>query len=269
MIADLLMRECNELLAESDHTLDAGSGSNSGSRSADGSNGPLFRALGEWHAICGEWEQARKRFEEVLQFQEPDDTRSSKDYYHDALALLELGDETGFVRRREAALDRFKGTANEVTAQYAVRTGLLRPTGDSTMAGLEPLVQLLDRAAARTGPTTDPRSASEDFMCLGLWEYRCGHYAQAVDRCRRSLDSVYVAIPTVQDEAILAMSLHQLGDDTMARAELDKARRLAQRGLNSGVDSWGWREWVFARLLLQEAEGMIPQAPSSEPQKTP
>ena len=98
-----------------------GPASNNGSRYTDESYYPLFRALGEWHAIRGEWEEARNRFEDVLQFQQPDDARSSGDYYHEALALLSLGDETGFVRLREAALNRFKGTTNEVTAQYAMK----------------------------------------------------------------------------------------------------------------------------------------------------
>ena len=269
MIADLLMGECNELLAESDRTLGSGSASNNGARYANGSYYPLFRALGEWHAIRGEWGKARNGFEDVMRFQQPDETRSSGDYYHEALALLKLGDETGFARLREASLSRFKGTTNEATAQYAVEIGLLLPTGDSTLASLEPLVELLSRAVAPTGSITDPPRAREDLMCLGLFEYRRGNYAKAVDRCRRSLDSVNLAVPAVQDEAILAMSLHKLGEDTTARAELDKARRLAQRGLNSGVDSWRWRDWVFARLLLQEADGLIAQAQLPEPNSAP
>jgi hypothetical protein len=63
------------------------------------------------------------------------------------------------------------------------------------------------------------------------------------------------------------MSSHQLGDDATARSELDRARSLAQSGLNWGFDKWNWGEWVFVRLLLQEAESMIPQAPLPEPQK--
>jgi len=59
---------------------------------------------------------------------------------------------------------------------------------------------------------------------------------------------------------VLAMSHHKLGDDATARSELEKARGLVQGGLNRGFDSWNWREWVFARLLLQEADAMIPPA---------
>jgi uncharacterized protein HemY len=241
--------------------------SDNGSSYTNESYCPLFRALGEWHAIRGEWEKARNRFEDVLRFQQSDDQRSSGDYYHEALALLSLGDETGFVRLREAALNRFKSTSNEVAARYAVKIGLLLPAGDSAMASLDPLVQLLGRAVASTDLKTNPGGAAWQLMCLGLFEYRRGNYAEAVDRCRRSLDSVNVAIPTVQNEAILAMSFHKLGDDAIARSELEKARNLVQHGLNQGMDSWLWRDWVFARLLLQEADSMIPQAPPPEAQK--
>jgi tetratricopeptide (TPR) repeat protein len=224
--------------------------------------------LGEWHALRGEWEKARNRFEDVLQFQQPEDTRSSGDYYHEALALLKLRDETSFASLREAALKRFKNTTNETTAQYAAEIGLLLPAGDSTMANLEPLVQLLARAAV-PGSITNSGMACWDLMCLGLFEYRRGNYGKVVELCRRSLESVNVAIPTVQDEAILAMSLHKLGDDATARAELDKAKRLAQRGLNRGVDSWRWRDWVFAHLLLQEADSLIAQSSLTEPSAAP
>ncbi len=62
MIADLLMHECDELMGQSDQTLDSMSKSANASKDTDAS---LYRALGEWHAIRGEWEQARKRFERV------------------------------------------------------------------------------------------------------------------------------------------------------------------------------------------------------------
>ena len=74
-------------------------------------------------------------------------------------------------------------------------------------------------------------------------------------------------MPAAEDRVIRAMSFHKLGDDASARSELDGARRLVQSGLNIGFDKWNWSWWVYFRLLLQEAEGLIPPAPLPEPQK--
>ena len=261
VMADLLRRECDEVMAQSDQSLEATSKSSTFSPET---LMILSRELGEWHAIRGEWEKARNCFEDVLQFQQPDDWRSSGDYYYEALALLKLGDETGFARLRDAALNRFKGTTNEETAQYVTKIVLLRPTSDTPATSLDPFVQVLSRSVASAGQikegTTTP--ISWDLMSLGLLEYRRGNYAKAVDWCRRSLDtSTYVALPTATDRLIRAMSFHKLGDDASARSELDGASSLVQNGLNIGFDRWNWREWVFARLLLQEADGLIPPAP--------
>jgi hypothetical protein len=63
------------------------------------------------------------------------------------------------------------------------------------------------------------------------------------------------------DRVILAMSFHKLGDATAAHLELGQAKSVVMGGMNRGFDKWHWNEWVFARLLLQEAEGLIPQPP--------
>lgn len=52
----------------------------------------------------------------------------------------------------------------------------------------------------------------------------------------------------------------------MARTELDEARGLVQTGLNYDFDKWHWRDWAFTRLLLDEANGLIPQPSSSADQ---
>ena len=106
------------------------------------------------------------------------------------------------------------------------------------------------------------------FALLGLFEYRRGNYAKALDWCQRSLVTcTYMAMPAATDRGHPSHVFSKLGDDASARSELDRAKSLVQSGLNMAYDTWNWREWVFARLLLQEADGLIPQAPPPEPQK--
>jgi serine/threonine protein kinase/tetratricopeptide (TPR) repeat protein len=270
IIADLLMHECDELIAQTDHSLDSMSKSNNASNHTDVQPYPLYRALGEWHAIRGEWEEARNRFEEVERLFPSGIGGEPIAYLHTALALQELGDEKNFASLRNQAISEFHSTTNAGSAEYVMKIALLRPASDVSAASLEPYVQVLQRALASAGPIQEGgyTPASWDAMLLGLLEYRRGNYAKAMDCCRHSLVAcTYVNMLAATDRVILAMSFHKLGEDAAARSELDKARALIQRGLDCGFDSWNWREWVYVRLLLQEADGLIPPAPPAEPHK--
>lgn len=265
VIADLLRRECDELISQSDLFMDSTSKSNAASNDTVQA---LCLSLGEWCAIRGDWEQARKRFEYILRFQQPDEIHGTRVCYEQALALAELGDESGFAQLRDTVLSRFKGTANEETAQNVMTIALLLPAGGTAIPGLEPYVDILERAIAKAGQRQQQFFDAPDLMLLGLLEYRRCNYVKAMELCRRSLELCpYVTIPTVLDRLVLAMSFHQLGDDAAARSELQRARSLAQSGLIWDFDKWHWREWVFVRLLLREAGRLISDTPLPEPPK--
>ena len=151
-----------------------------------------------------------------------------------------------------------------------MQAGLLRPLDSASAAALEPFAQFLERAVASAGPLKEGTfvPASWDLALLGLFEYRRGNYAKALDCCQRSLVTcTYMAMPAATDRVIRAMCFSKLGDDASARSELDGAKSLVQRGLNIGHDKWNWPAWVFVRLLLQEADGLIPPAPPPESPK--
>ncbi len=263
--AGLLMRECDAVIAQSEHMLDSRPESDVVSGDSVTS---LARALGQWHAIRGEWEKARKRFEQVRQA--ASDKGGSADHLCSGMAALKLGDETGFLRLRDEALHRFKDLTDEDAAKTVMKLSLLRPLGETTAGALEPFVQVLERTVASAGPIKKGTTTAVawDLMLLGLLEYRQSNYAQAMEWCRRSLDtSTFMPLPTVMDRVILAMSFHQFGDAAAARAELGRAKSPVLGGMNRDFDKWHWQDWVFARLLLQEGEVLIAQAPPAEPQK--
>ena len=124
------------------------------------------------------------------------------------------------------------------------------------------LCQALEHIGASAGRQEVNDASVDGSDVLGLLEYRGGNYAQAMEWCRRSLDtSTSMPLPTVMDRVILAMSFHKLGDAAAAHSELGQAKSVVMGGMNRGFDKWNWHEWVIARLLLQEAEGLIPQPP--------
>ena len=100
----------------------------------------LARALGEWHAIRGEWDKARQRFEQVRQA--ASDKRGPADHLCSGIAALKLGDETGFLRLRDEATQRFKDTTDKEAVENVMKLSLLRPIGESTAGPLEPFGQV-------------------------------------------------------------------------------------------------------------------------------
>jgi len=225
----------------------------------------LARALGEWHAVRGEWEQARNRFSQL-----PDEGGASgaRDYFLSAIIAVKLRDESGFYRVRDQAIRRFDGTTEAWGYENVVQAGLLQPLDSTSAAALEPFVQFLERAVASAGPLKEGEfvPASWDLALLGLFEYRRGNYAKSLDYCQRSLVTcTYMAMPAAADRVIRAMCFSKLGDEASARSELDGAKSLVQSGLNIGYDRWNWPTLFFVGLLLQEADGLIPQSSLTQP----
>src|SRR5208337_468838 len=260
VIADLLMSECDELIAQSDRTLDPWSRFNAASNETAVA---LARALGQWHAIRGEWELAHNRFSQL-----PEDG-PAYDYLLRAMTALKLGEESEFSTVRDQTISRFNGTTDLKTAEFVMLVALLRPVDNTTAATLKPFAQIVERAVAGAAPEEKTQTpAPWDLTLLGLFEYRRGNYANTLDLSQRGLvASAYIPMPAAMDRLIRAMSFHKLGEQTSARSEFDEAKSLVQSGQNVGFDSWNWSAWVAVRLLLQEADGLIPQAPLPESPK--
>ncbi|TAL00241.1 MAG: hypothetical protein EPO07_09935 [Verrucomicrobia bacterium] len=100
-------------------------------------------------------------------------------------------------------------------------------------------------------------------VAFALLEYRRGDFAKAVEWSRRSLaHPEYNAARIATARAILAAALQQLGDTSNARIQLEQSRELTEKKFRNGLDLGGeahgfWFDWVFARTLLNEAEGLV------------
>ena len=265
VIASFLMHECNEVIAQTDEAFTPASMPTPLPEKA-----VMVRALGEWHAIRGEWEQARQRFDYV---QHAAQDLSGLDYLNDSIALLELGDEAGFSHLREEAISRFKDTDKADTAQRVLELALLRPISKTSVGGLEPFAQVLAHKLAIVDQNKKETTQYYSWysMLLGLLEYRRGNHAKALELCRQSIEisNKFVSLPTATDRVILAICLHELGENTAARSELERASSLARLGLNRGFDKWYWHEWVGVRLLLQEATHLMPEESPTKSTEAP
>jgi len=188
-----------------------------------------------------------------------------------AVARGEAGAERSYWLLRKEAAMRFKETEDKSVAERVLKVNLLRPFDEPTAASLEPFANVLARllpSASETLRRTNTNEA-EYSMLLGLLAYRRGDYAKAKDWAQRSLDVASgKALPNAADFIILSMSLHQLGNRSVARLQLEQAETLIRTGFDLDFDIWhrsgavlltNWRDWVSVRLLLHEAKALISQ----------
>ena len=134
----------------------------------------------------------------------------------------------------------------------------MRTFDDQTAARMETLAALLRRALLKQ----PARNHTEYSLRLALYEYRRGNYLDAMDSAHRSVVNVRnVAQPNAMERVISAMSLQQIGNRSAAQLELERAKNLIETGFDLEFDMWHWRDWVIARLLVREAEGLVQQTP--------
>jgi hypothetical protein len=96
-----------------------------------------------------------------------------------------------------------------------------------------------------------------------LLEYRLGNYAKSEEWCRQCLSyPEYNASRTAAARVIMALNSQHQQQPDKARAELALAAESIDRkfadGLDPGTSSQGfWFDWIFARLLRDEAAAQI------------
>jgi serine/threonine protein kinase len=226
----------------------------------------VFRTLGDWSALQGNWPAARDRFWQLHQASRIDEpSYTSLDCTRTAAAFVEAGDRAGYERFRQEAIQTFGGTADPVVAERTFKNCLLLPGSESLMQSLTPLVQLAKSSLAGTDFASKDAGWQVPWRCLSLalWEYRSGKFSEAIIWSQRCLGYGDRPLPRAAGaQAVLAMALYRLGDETTARAELAQARAAVEAkfgaGLDAGSDREGfWFDWVLDRILVREAGALI------------
>ncbi|HLX95835.1 MAG TPA: serine/threonine-protein kinase [Verrucomicrobiae bacterium] len=232
----------------------------------------VFRSVGEWLALQNRWREAADRLAVLLQINKFYGWDiASLDYLRLGPALIELGDAKGYERFRQEAITRFAGTTYPVAAERVVKISLLRPANPQTMNALAPMAELAAKSFASIPPgstnTEAVFQAAWGSISVALMEYRQGDYARAEQWCRHSLAYPGDNPPRVATaQVILAMACHQLGQNQEATTQLAQGRETIEGKFRDDLDPGSaehgfWFDWVFARILLQEATTLIEISP--------
>ena len=182
--------------------------------------------------------------------------------------LIERGDTPGYERFRQAAIRRFKGTTDPIFAERTLKISLLLPANDQLMKDLEPYSELASDSIQGQRKPNDIMAA---WRCISvsLMAYRQGYTPTAVAWSKRCLAYPDLNPPRMATAHIIqAMALWQLKEADSARTQLALGTGLVAAEfageMTEGNGSAGfWYDWLFARILLREADALIGKTPAA------
>jgi hypothetical protein len=234
----------------------------------------LLRSLSLWHALEGRWSQAANRFNSLLQVNQLDGWDvSTLDFLGGGVCLIESGETDRYDRFRQVALSRFASATNAVAAERILKISLLESPSQSAVEALAPLAHVAEDSFTTfdTHDTEAAFRAAWGSVSLALWEYRQGHYARSIEWARRCLACPEANASRAAAAHIeLALALARTGQRDEASKELSQARQSIEDKFNAALEEGSathgfWFDWVFARILLQEATVLIGPHPSVSP----
>lgn len=209
-----------------------------------------FRAVGDWLACRQRWPEATARYASVLQLDLLDIWGAvTIDYQAYGALLMETGDTAQYERFCVDAISQYAGETNNDAAARILKTCLLGPASTERLAALQPMgekAELLAKANASNPWARIPAS---------LWRYRCGKYSEARGMALINGDPASPA--TVTLDLIAGMALAREGRLDEARVLLAKGRVVVEEKFRTALSANGWFDWVFARVLLREAESVV------------
>jgi len=221
----------------------------------------VLRTLGEWHALKGEWAQAATLFSALLKVDEMDNSYAiTGDLLMAGPILIEHGNIVDYELFRKVAIARYRGTDDPVFAERTLKISLLMPADGQEMHELQ---ALYDLAADATQGRIGSIMGSWRCVSLALGAYRQGFYPTAVTwgEKARSFDQIQARDATAR--IIQAMAHYQLDEMDAAKSELDLGRKAITAVFAEDFNvatNWKkgfWYDWLFARILLREAETLI------------
>jgi serine/threonine protein kinase/predicted negative regulator of RcsB-dependent stress response len=224
-----------------------------------------YRSVGDWLGVQRRWREAAERYSALMEIDKLDKWGAvTLDYQACGVVLVESGEFDRYNSFCNATIDNFAATTNGDAAGRILKTCLLLPQDEQLMARLQPLGE----AAEAFFLTQDPKAfPGWPAIPVSLWRYRLGDHDKAAAACHRGLnENDKATAQTATLRVILAMSLYQKSQVDEARSQLSQGREVIENTFKNSPDRGNggqgyWYDWIFARILMREADGMIKTSP--------
>jgi hypothetical protein len=228
-----------------------------------------FNTLGRWHAREGRWQKAADRHSalvySITSVDESDTDSISLPLLRATASACEAGDLTAYENLRNVAIERFGKTRNSIVAEQVMKACLIMSADSHFLGRIEPLEALVMNTHAKTvARAAHERSfaAWREFV-VALMEFRLGNLARSLEWVTKC-----TATPgenTARDAmawTLRAMIWYRQGRAEEALAEVNSLRRnvndrfAAIPGIFDRAEPQ-WQDWIYARLLLREADALM------------
>jgi eukaryotic-like serine/threonine-protein kinase len=221
----------------------------------------VFRAVGEYQALQGQWHEAGKYFRALVEIDKFDNWDVvTLDYQSCGVVLTEGGDVAAYEQFRKLAAAGFFNTPNAEAAGRVLKTCLFQPLSAETMKELKPVG---DSVVKWTEGLDRQRLDQWLVIPISLWKFRSGDGDVALDYCRLKLAAKGVSPACLATIRVIAAMIYQeRGETAEAKAQFILARdvinaeihpHLARGDRVTGM----WYDWVAARILLGEAAAKL------------
>ena len=144
-----------------------------------------LRALGDWFATSGRWQQAAEKFGSLVKAHQLDGPDLIfADQLKLAAALLKAGDQHAYEQFRQGVVE--SASTNAPTEESAIKIALVQPAASNLLHSIVRLAEI----AEKKFPTPEdmrpyPSRGGQWSEALALLEYRRGSFSQALDWCMR------------------------------------------------------------------------------------
>jgi tetratricopeptide (TPR) repeat protein len=234
----------------------------------------VYRDIGAWYAMQGQWTSATNLFGSLLQLDEDMNYFSARTIWDPLAAgsaLVEASPKQAsapYEQLRQAAIRRFADTTNSLVAERLLRASLLRPANPDILRSLDLPAQFMEKSLSGSGTNAGSGGGEAPWrwVALALLDYRQGRWAAAAERCQSLPPADNNPARNAIRHLILAMSRQRLGKTAEAVAELKQGRELVEAKFHAGlaagsVEEGFWFDWAVAQILLREAGETIKTAP--------
>jgi len=227
-----------------------------------------FSTVSDWLLHVGRWEEASQRLVAMAQAMSRVD-KSDSDlvsiyFVAAAAAVTDSGNADLYDHLREMAANRFPITTDPYIADEVVKSCLITPADSDLLAKLDPLLQVMRKNLPwERNDSEGELMEAWQTLSLSLAEYRKGDFVLAERWARRCLRHAN-RNPSREATAltIMAMAIHHTGRTLEAKDVRDAAGAAVAghfaRPFEIGTSENGfWFDWVIARTLLREADGVL------------